>query len=459
MLNTRMLVTWIIAVLPSIAHGEETRTAQEASGPTASAWPQFRGPFARGVADGKPLPTEWNAPQRKNVKWKTAIPGLGHSSPIVWGDRVFITTSVSGEKDPVLRVGLYGDIAPVNDDTVHTWRVYALDRQTGRIVWEKTAHEGVPRVKRHTKAAHANCTPARDGKHVVTFFGSEGLYCYDFDGDLLWKKDLGVLDAGYWVVPDAQWEFGSSPIIDNGRVFVQCDVQKDSFLAAFDVQTGQEIWRTPRNDVPTWSTPTIHAGSDRTELIVNGYKHMGGYDAATGVELWKMGGGSDIPVPTPFLAGNLIIFTSSHAGPRALYAVQAGATGDISLKDGETSNAHVAWVRIGRGTYMQTPLVYDGILYTCTDSGVFTAYDLKTGEQHARSRISDQGTGFTASGVAGDGKLYYTSEDGDIFVYRAGKDPSRIAVNPMGEVCMATPAIADGNLFIRAQNHVYCIGD
>lgn len=443
-------------LLPLTAGAGQGANGSSVVGEAKGNWPQFRGPHARGVADDAAVPASWDAATMARIKWKTPIPGLGHSSPIIWGDRLFVTTCISGRPNPPLRVGLYGDIEPLIDNTNHRWRVYCLDKKTGRMIWERTARQGVPSIKRHPKSTHANSTPATDGKHVVAFFGSEGLYCYDFDGELLWKKDLGVLDAGYWKLPAAQWAFGSSPIIFKNMVIVQCDVQGDSFLAALDLKDGREIWRTPRRDVCTWSSPTVHEGPDRVELIANGYRHIGGYDPFTGRALWKMGGGSDIPVPTPFVAHDLIFITSSHRGPHPLYAIRLGASGDITLKEGETSSRHVAWGRLGRGTYMQTPIVYGDYLYTCRDNGVLTCYDARTGGQQYRTRLGGGGTGFTASAVAADGKLFYTSEDGDIYVLQAGAEPELLGINSMGEVCMATPAISDGRIYIRTQRH-HCI--
>lgn len=238
-------------------------------------WPQFRGISAGGVADGAALPDKWNAADGTNVVWKTAIPGLGLSSPIVWGDDLFISTSISGKTDANLKVGLYGDIASVQDDTVHEWRVYALDKKSGTITWQKSAFKGVPKVKRHTKSSHANSTLATDGERIVAFFGSEGLYAFDLKGNLLWQKDLGVLDAAFYMVPGAQWETGSSPIIHDGMVIVQADVLKGSFLAMFDAKDGREVWRVSRTDVPTWSTPTIHHVNGQTQILVNGMRHVG----------------------------------------------------------------------------------------------------------------------------------------------------------------------------------------
>ena len=379
-------------------------------------WPSFRGISARGVAEGYPAPLRWSGETGENVRWRTAIPGIGHSSPVLWRDLVCVTTAVGTKAKPELRVGLYGDIDPVQDDTVHSWKVYCFDKGTGTVRWERTAHAGVPKVKRHTKSTHANPTLATDGERLVALFGSEGLHAYDLQGRLLWKKDLGLLDSGFFRVPEAQWGFASSPVIHEGMVIVQVDVQKDSFLAAFDAVTGRERWRTLRADVPTFSTPTVHVEEGRAQVIVNGWKHIGGYDAATGKELWRMKGGGDIPVPTPVVAGGLVYITNAHGGAAPIYAIRTSATGDVSLPEGRTSNAHVAWSQERDGAYMQTPLVYAGLLYNCRDNGVLSVYDAKTGRRLYQQRLGEGGAGFTASPVAADGKVYFTSEEGEVTV-------------------------------------------
>ncbi len=422
-------------------------------------WPQFRGKRAAGVAERSYLPIKWNTETYSNVRWKTAMPGLGHASPIVSGERVFIVTSTSSDPKPSLRVGLYGDIRSVNDDSIHEWLIYCLDRETGSILWKRTVHKGVPMIKRHTKATHANSTPATDGRRVVVFLGSEGLYCYDVRGRLCWKNDLGPLDSGFYMVPAAQWGFASSPIIYRDIVIVQCDVQKNSFLAAFDLGTGRELWRTPRQDVPTWSTPTIHEGPDRTELIVNGYKHSGGYDPLTGRELWRIVGGGDIPVPTPIVADGLIYLASAHGMKAPLCAVRVGASGEITPPAEGTSTDSVAWYKNRDGTYMQTPLVYWDNLYACKDNGVLSCYAARTGELLYRERLGSGQTGFTASPVAADGKIFITSELGEIHVVRAGPRFELLATNSMGDVCMATPAISGQFLIVRTKSNVYGIED
>jgi len=446
-----------LAVVAAVGAPALLRAAQTGGNAPAANWPSFRGANAAGVGDGSAAPASWNVPEKKGVLWKTPVPGLGHSSPVVWGDRVFVTTALSGKPDAGLKVGLYGDIAPVQDDTPHEYRVYCLDRKTGKILWERTAYKGVPKVKRHTKATHANSTAATDGRNVVAFFGSEGLYCYDPSGNLRWKKDFGLLDSGFFMVPDAQWGFASSPVIHGNRVLIQCDVQKGSFVAALDLKDGREVWRTARADVPTWGTPTVCTEGGRAQVVVNGWKHIGGYDLKTGKELWRMTGGGDIPVPTPVVGQGLIFITNAHGRMSPVYAVRPTAAGDITLEGTAQSNAHVAWSVPRGGAYMQTPLVYGDYLYNCRDNGVLTCYEAKTGKQVYQERLGTGRTGFTASAVAADGKLYYTSEEGDVYVVKAGPKFEVLATNPMGEVCMATPAISEGVLLFRTQGHLVAI--
>jgi outer membrane protein assembly factor BamB len=447
---------WVITAATLFLVPASALFAQNAAKKGAD-WPSFRGINASGIAEGFQTPTLWNVEEKKNVAWKTPIPGLGHSSPIVWGNRVFVTTAISGQEKPELKVGLYGDIASVQDNTPHNFKVYCLDKKSGKILWEQTAYEGVPKVKRHTKATHANSTMATDGKNVVAFFGSEGLYCYDMNGKPRWKKDFGVLDSGFFQVKDAQWGFASSPIIWGNKVLLQCDVQTGSFVAALDVNTGNELWRTRRRDVPTWSTPTICQVGGKTQMIVNGWKHIGGYDIETGKETWWMEGGGDIPVPTPVVSDGLIYITNAHGRMAPIFAVKATAKGGIDLESGASTNDHIAWSMTREGAYMQTPLVYGDYLYVCRDNGVVSCYEAKTGKRLYQERLGTGRTGFTASSVAADGKLYFTSEEGDIFVVKAGPTFEVLAQNPMGEVCMATPAISEGVLFVRTQGHLVAI--
>lgn len=427
---------------------------------SAQNWPQFRGPGASGVAESQQAaPASWDAQKSVNVAWKTAIPGLAHSSPVVWGDKVFITTAVSDEAKPETRYGLYGDVAPVKNDPKHAWKVYALDKRTGKILWEQVAYEGLPKVKRHPKSTHADSTPATNGKYLIALFGSHGLYAYNLNGKLLWKQDLGVLDAGWFYDPDYQWEYGASPIIYKNLVIVQADIQKNSFIAAYDIKTGKRVWLTPRDEIPSWSTPTVYEGKARAELVTNATKAIRGYDPATGKELWRLGPNSEVATPTPIVAHDLIYVTTGYRVIQPIYVIRPGATGDISLKEGKDSSEFIAWSKTRGGPYMPTPVIYGDLLYVVSNQGVLTTYNAKTGERIYQERLGGKGGAFTSSPVAGDGKIYLSSEDGEVFVVKAGPKYELLATNPVGEVMMATPAISDGLVIVRGHNHVFAFGN
>jgi len=424
----------------------------------AGNWPQYRGPHARGVDDTRPAPVSWNVETGENVRWRTPIPGLAHASPVVWSNRVYAATAVKpGESS--LKIGLYGDIEPVAESDPNEWRLLCLDRDSGAVVWNTLAYTGIPRVKRHTKATHCNSTPAIDGQRVVAIFGSEGLFCFGLDGQLQWKRDLGPMDSGYFQVPSAQWGFASSPVLHDGRVVVQCDVQTNSFVAVFDAADGREIWRTARQEVPTWCTPTVVETEGRRQIVVNGWKHIGGYDFATGSELWRLNGGGDIPVPTPFLAHNLIFLTSAHGKLRPLRAIRPTASGDITPADPAQTNAAIAWVHPRQGAYMQTPIVVGDQLWSCTDSGVLTCVDARTGVIRYSERLaSGGGQGYTASPVSDGRNLYFTSELGNVFVVPARPEFAVLTVNTLGESCLSTPALSDGTLFFRTRSQLVAVG-
>jgi outer membrane protein assembly factor BamB len=424
---------------------------------TAMNWPQFRGPDATGVADGQHPPTNWDVKVGTNLKWKTPIPGLGHSCPIVWGDRVFLTTAISsGDPNPKIRTGNYGDVASVNDTSKHTWQVLCLDRETGKILWTKTAFEGTPKIKRHLKGSQANCTPATDGKRVVACFGSEGLYCYDFEGKQLWKRDLSAIDSSFAIDQEYEWGFGSSPVIHDGLAILQFDLSHDSFLAAYNLDDGSRVWSTPRDEIPSWSTPTVWKNSTRTEIVTNAAQYARGYDPPTGKELWRLAKKSEVTIPTPVPAGDRVFVVSGNRPIQPIFAIKPGATGDISLKDGQTSNEFVAWGKMRGGPYMPTPIVYGPHLYVCSNAGVLTCYEAATGKEVYRERIG--GTSYTASPVAADGRLYFTSEQGEVRVVKAGPEFALLAVNEMGDPCMTVPAISDGALFVRSQHFLFALG-
>jgi len=453
-LSTFSTVITAATLLGIMAAAEQRDSAVRAPRPGVD-WPAFRGIDANGVVtDGQPVPTTFTP---ASAAWRTKIAGLGNSSPIVWGDLLCVTTAISAT-DNSFKPGLYGNIEPVEDSSPHEWKVICLDKRNGARRWERTVHQGVPAVKRHPKSTQANATLATDGTHLVAFFGSEGLHVFDLSGKPLWNKNFGVLDSGFFVDPGAQWGFGSSPIIHNGVVIVQADVQKNSFLAAFDVATGRELWRVARNDVPTWGTPAIVDVGGRTQIVVNGWKHAGGYDFETGRELWKLTGGGDIPTPTPIASHGLIFITSAHGDESPVHAIRATATGDISLKRDETSNAHIAWSVPRAGSYMATPLVYGDYLYVVRWNGVLGVYDTRTGAPTYQQRLGAGATAFTASPVASGGHIYFATEDGEVYVIKAGPTFELVATNRLDAAMLATPAISEGRLFIRTKDEILAFG-
>ncbi|HEX6883781.1 MAG TPA: PQQ-binding-like beta-propeller repeat protein [Planctomycetota bacterium] len=443
-MNRLVLIPWVLLASTALANaGDEGH------------WPQFRGPRASGLGKGATV-SEWDLATRKNVRWRVPLPGLSLSSPVVWGDRIYLTNAVRKAGEAELRVGLYGSIEPVADEGEHLFQVLCLDRADGKVLWTETAFEGTPKFPRHPKGSYAASTPATDGQHVVAFFGTEGLFCYDAAGKLLWSKHFGDLDAGFYMVPSASWGFSASPVIHEGVVYVQCDVQKDSFVAALSLADGKELWRTPRAEVPTFGPPTVDVRAERKQLICNGWKHIGGYDLATGKELWKLEGGGDIPVPAPVVGDGLVYITNAHGRVAPVLAIDVLAEGTLKLTPDESP--HMRWSDLRRGAYMQTPLVLGEFLYVCKDNGVLTCFDAAGGEIVYEERLGDGVSGFTSSAVAADGKLYYASEEGVVYVVAEGFEFELLARNELGEECMATPAIAEGTLYYRTRGHMTALG-
>ena len=424
----------------------------------AGHWPSFRGREAAGVADGQQLPDNWSAASGANIRWRLAIPGLAHSSPIVWGDLLFVTSAISSRPDATFKPGLYGDGDASEDRSPQRWMLYAIDKRTGRIRWERLAAQGEPRNKRHIKSTYASSSPATDGRIVVAWFGSQGIYAYDLDGGLRWSVDLGRVDMGAYDLPSYEWGPASSPVIWNGLVIVQCDTQADSFVVAFDEQTGETVWKTDRSELPSWGSPNVVTTSAGPELVTNASNFVRGYDPKTGRELWHLGGSSKITAPTPILASGLHIIASGRAPERPIFAVKPGSRGDLTLAKDATASSSVVWSKTGRGSYMPTPLAYRGVLYVVNNNGVFDAYDPATGTEIYRQRLPLVGSGYSASPVAADGKIYLANEDGEMLVVEAGSTFKHLATNSMGETIMATPALSDGVMFVRGASTLFAIG-
>jgi outer membrane protein assembly factor BamB len=418
---------------------------------SAGNWPQWRGPDGSGISSEKNLPEEWS--DKKNIKWKTPIEGRAHSSPIVWGNRIFLTTAIEGDVVPGAKAVKHmdGDKEYVHPDSVgankkHTFKVIALDRATGKQVWNVTAWEGTPFDDRHRKSSYAASTPTTDGKYVFAYFGTEGIYAYDFNGKLAWKSQLGKISA-------AGMGVSTSPILFQNLVIVQCDEENGtaSFIVALDKKNGKEVWRTPRKVQISWSTPLLIKTSKRMELIASGTEAIVSYDPATGKELWRHKGLESNAVPSP-VAGNDLVFLVSGYPTKIAMAIRLGLDGDL------TGTANVPW-KYSKGTaYVPSPIVYGDYLYLTTDRGILTCLDTKTGEVKYEGGRTPIPATFTASPVAFEGKILMTSEDGDTFVIKAGPKHEILATNSVGEPVYASPAIADGKIFIRGEKNLYCIG-
>jgi outer membrane protein assembly factor BamB len=420
---------------------------------TAADWPQFRGPSGSGVDDSANPPVRW---ETANIVWKTPIAGLAVSSPIISGDLVYVTTAISTDASASLRTGLYGDVEPAPDVTPHVWKVLAFDKKSGKPVWEQTAWKGVPKTKRHPKSSQASCTPATNGKVVIAYFGSEGLYAYSAaGGKLLWKKDLGIQNAGWFFDPDYEWGAASSPVIHKNSVIVQCDRQRDSFVAAFSLTDGKELWRTTRDELPTWGTPTLVPGQDRTELVTNGSKAIRGYDADTGKQLWSLGPNSEVVCTTPVFGHGLIFVTAGYPPVQPVYAIKQGSNGDLTLGEGKSSSDAIVWSTKTGGVYLPSPLLYGDHLYTVNNNGILTVYDAKTGTRVYQQRVA--AGSFTAAPVAASGRIYISSEDGDIYVVKAGSQYEQLGKSSIGEKLLSTPALSGSMIVIRGDKNLYAI--
>ena len=415
-------------------------------------WPQFRGPEAAGVSDGAGLPDTWSTTE--NVVWKTPIPGLGWSSPIVWRDRIFLTSAIqeAGEQEPVKKgLYLFGERPP--PEHAQRWMVYCLDWATGKILWEKVAGEGVPKFGRHLKNSFASETPVTDGQRVYAYFGSLGLFCYDLDGKELWKRDLGVFPTRLG------WGTAASPVLHGDRVYVVNDNEQESFLVAMDKKSGETIWRVVRDEKSNWSTPFIWQNGRRTEIVTPGSGRVRSYDL-DGRLLWELGGMSNITIPTPVAAHDLLFVGSGYVldRKRPLMAVRPGASGDISLSEDQTSSQHIAWCLKTGAPYNPSPLVYGDHLYVLYDRGLLACYDARSGKEwYGRTRIAPRAYAYTASPWAYEGKVFCLSEDGDTQVVQAGPEFKLLGTNPLAETCLATPAIAHRSLILRTQSNLYRI--
>lgn len=418
-------------------------------------WTGFRGNGSTGVAAGFATPLQWDATDSADsaIVWKADIPGLGHSSPSIFGDRVFLATATPTDGEANLQLGRSGNIKAAEGDGEQTWAVLCYDKLTGEELWHREAKTGAPRATRHAKATHANTTVAVDADHAVAFFGSEGIYCYDHDGQVLWERDLGVIDISKY---DIGWGYASSPAIHGDRVVLVCDAADDPYVAALDIATGEEVWRKSRKGdcERSWGTALVHGNGEKSQVVVNGWPWVISYDLASGDERWRIEGGGDNPTPTPFAVGENIVITNAHGGKAPIIVVNEDATGNLT--EDSAAAESVVWSTKQGGSYMATPVAYDGHLYLGNTNGILRCFDVASGEKVYEKRLGN-GASIFASLIAADDKIYCPSEDGRIFVVKAGPDFEILAENPMGEACFATPALSAGTLFIRTTKSLVAI--
>lgn len=454
------------SMLPALAAGEN--------------WPRFRGPGGSGLADGVTLPEKWS--RTDNVVWSAEIPGRGWSSPIVWGRRVFLTSAISlGEfKEPT--PGIYGNdyfaeltrqgLSPreagkrvrLRDTETQgeaskgiRWMVYCLDAESGEVLWEREAARGVPFGGRHRKNTYASETPVTDGERVYAYFGNVGLFCYSMDGELLWNRR--------WDSRRIYLDFGtaSSPVLHEERLYIVNDNEEENFISALDKATGAEVWRSDRKAAHPvvrsgFSTPLVWSNDLRTEIIALGAGILTSYDLS-GRELWRLKGTSAVAAPTP-VAGPGHLYTVSGSpseNVRPIFAIRAGADGDITLEAGQDRNKSVAWYLKRGGSYITSPLLYRDRLYVLYDRGFFAAFDAASGKELYKVRFERGGNTFSSSPWAAQNRIYCLNEDGDTFVLQAGAEFKVVAKNSLEEMTLATPAIARESLFLRTSTKLYRI--
>ena len=418
----------------------------------AKNWPGWRGD-GQGISQEKNLPIKWS--EEQGVKWKTPIPGAGHSSPIVWGSRVFVTTAVANDPNvETFKGGVYlGGDRQKPDKSQYAYRVICLDADKGNVLWSKAVAGQSPKTRRHTKNTYASETPVTDGKNVFVSFGSTGLFCVDFKGGVIWQKDLGLMRRR------AGWGTASSPVLFKNTVIVNCDSDDESYIAAFDKVTGAPVWRTERDEGSSWGTPFLFEAAGRTTIVTNATRRMRGYDAAAGKLLWECAGGSMISVPSPVAAQGLVFLSSGHNlfPRRPIIAVRPDASGDITPPKGQSQSDGVAWSNRSGGPYVTSPIAIGKYLYVPLDKGLLTCYEAGTGKTVYEKQKLGQRNTISASPTAGDGRIYIQTEGGECYVIKPGPDFEILAVNKLDETFCASPAISEGRIFLRGRKHLYCI--
>ncbi|TWU49056.1 outer membrane protein assembly factor BamB family protein [Rubripirellula reticaptiva] len=457
MIRPTLLLVSGVLTFGFLANGERLHAQ------TTTNWPAFRGLDGSGVVEGFPVRTAWNADPAAGgidgVLWEIEIPGLGHSSPVIFGNQLFLITAIADLGTAELQIAAGGKPTAADDNGQQQWVILCYDKSNGKEQWRRTARTGQPRATRHAKATHANTSVCVDGKHVVAFLGSEGLYCYDMEGTLLWQRDLGVINISKYGIG---WGYASSPAIHNDRVALVCDDPTDPFVAVLRLSDGEELWRVARNGdcERSWGTPFIHAGDDTAQVIVNGWPWIVSYDLESGEEIWRLEGGGDNPIPTPFEANGWIYITNAHGAKSPIFVVRPNARGNISVDlpadKLNVSEDAIVWSTQRGGSYMSTPVVYGDYLYLGNSNGVVRCFNAKTGEKVYEQRLGKD-AGVIASLVASDDKVFCPSENGTFYVLSAGEEFKLLSSNKMSEPILATPAISEGVLYIRTTRRLVAV--
>ncbi|MEL7497771.1 MAG: ankyrin repeat domain-containing protein [Planctomycetota bacterium] len=423
-------------------------------------WPRFRGEHGDGNADGFNLPVKFDATTGEGVLWKTKIPGLGHSSPVIWNDKVFLTSAEAISDDPKYDMRIASGFDTHTEDIEYRWIAVCIDLNSGKLIWKKQLDEGLPKAQRHVMSSHANCTPAVDDEFLVINLAGQGLFCLSHDGEILWKKDLGRLAAGWFMDPGYEWGFASSPILHNQKIYVQCDVFGGAFIAALSARDGSKLWRTERQEISSWATPLLLENDpSHPQLIVNGTRAICSYDPVNGKELWRVEDNSEVTVASPIRNGSHVIVTGGYQPVRPIFSVDVSQRGNLTPKPDATKNKGLQWWTNKGGAYGVTPIIDDGILYIFHGNGILTTYRSDTGEQIYKQRIGSRTGDIVASPIVSDGKIFLAGGDGDVFVIPTGEEFQKATVCPIGEQVMATPAAAANRLLIRGVEHLYCLAN
>lgn len=415
--------------------------------PNTSHWPQWRGPDFNGMARGD-APVKWS--DTENLKWKTAIPGRGHSTPVVWGDKIFLTTAIpTGTSAPSSQAGRGGPGGGAGANQEHQFVVICLDKKTGKTFWQKTAKTAVPHEGYHgTYGSFASNSPVTDGQNVYAFFGSRGVYCYDVDGKLIWEKDFGVQMQMH-----LQFGEGTAAVLEGDKLILNFDHKGGSFIVALDKQTGKELWRTKREEISNWSAPLVVEHAGKKQVIVSATTKVRSYNLSDGKLIWECAGLGFNSIPAPVHQDGIVYVMSGYRDPK-LMAIKLGKEGDLTGTDA------ILWSETRGLSYTPSPVLFESKLYTLTDNGMISCFDAKTGRPYYHQQRLPKPYNFKASPVGANGKLYLATEDGDVVILKMGENYEVLATNTLqDQMFIASPVIINNEIFLRGQNTLFCISE